>query len=197
MKTLALLAGLTIAALLTGMVVAGRTAGETSIVLPDQEGTCAECATRQPIKVSDIPQGPRDRACNDCATQQSNEPNIIPESLDGAPAPSTEEMADSGGKCTDCTPEPSDGPLITTTVAPPPVKLTEHAAGCADCAIEESRRRAPLRQSGGLKQRPTQQAHSFAATPNRHAAHRGQRQQSRSAGDCPFSAEIKRVLSLM
>jgi hypothetical protein len=177
MKTLALLAGLTVVTILTGMAIPDRTASETSIVLPDQDGTCAECAIRRPIKVLDIPQGPRDGACNGCAIQQSNEPTIIPESLDGTPASSTEKLADSSGNCT--------------------VKLTEHAAGCADCAIEESRRRAPLRQSGGLKQRPTQQAHSFAPTRNRHAAHGGQRQQSRSAGDCPFSAEIKRVFSLM
>jgi hypothetical protein len=197
MKTLALLAGLTVVTILTGTVIADRTASETSIVLPDQDGSCAECVIPHPTQASSIPQESRDGTCVGCASQQSNESTSIPETTAGIPAPSTEKPADGSGNCTDCTAEQLDGPRIPITSAPPPVKLSEHAAGCADCAVEESRRQALSRQSGGLKQRPTRQAHSSAPTRNRHAAHRGQRQQSLSGGDCPFSAEIKRVFSLM
>jgi hypothetical protein len=200
MKTLALLAGLTIATVLTGMVVAARTASETSIALPDQEGTCAECTIPHPTNTSAIPQAPHehDGACSGCATEGANDPTIVLKSANATPAPSTEKLADGSSNCIDCNAGQPEGPRVA--IAPtqsPPVKVAERAAGCADCAMEESRRQVPSRQSGGLKQRRTQQTHSSVLMRNRHAAHRGQRQQSFSAGDCPFSAEIKRVFSLM
>jgi hypothetical protein len=195
MKTLALLAGLAIATVSTGMVIADRTAGETSMVISDR--TFAARDIRHPAQASGIPQGPRDGTCVGCTSQQSNEPTTIPESTAGIPTPSTEKAADGSGNCRDCPAEQLDGPRIPITSAPPPIKLTEYAADCADCAVEETRQEARPRQSAGQKQRPTQQAHSFTPTRNHHTAHRGQRQQSHSAGDCPFSTEIKRVLSLM
>jgi hypothetical protein len=74
---LALLTGLTVATVLTGMVPANRTASETSVALADQNGTCVDCAIRQPIKDSEIPQEPRDDGCSGCANRQPTEPTIL------------------------------------------------------------------------------------------------------------------------
>ena len=76
MRMLALLTGLTVATVFTGMVPANWTASETSVALADQNGTCVDCAIRQPIKDSEIPQEPRDDGCSGCADRQPTEPTI-------------------------------------------------------------------------------------------------------------------------
>ena len=81
MRMLALLTGLTVATVLAGMVPANRTASETSVALADQNGTCVDCAVRQPIKDSEIPQEPRDDGCSGCADRQRH--SSLPSSQKG------------------------------------------------------------------------------------------------------------------
>ena len=130
MRMLALLTGLTVATVLAGMVPANRTASETSVALADQNGTCVDCAVRQPIKDSEIPQEPRDDGCSGCADRQPTEPTIVAERAEVTP---TVEPADGISKCTACATEKPDGLGVPITPALPAVKLTVQTGGCANC----------------------------------------------------------------
>jgi hypothetical protein len=189
MRMLALLTGFTVATVLTGMVLANRTASETSVALADQNGACVDCAIRQPIKDSDIPQEPRDDGCSGCANRQPTKPTILTERAEVTP---TVELADGISNCTACATEKPDGLGVPITPAAPPVKVTEHTGGCANCIEERSRRQAPQHQSGGLKQRQAPQGYSSQPTRSRHAARRGPRQQPAPSEDFPSSVEIRR-----
>jgi hypothetical protein len=193
MRTLAPLTGLTVATVLTGMVILDRTANKTPIALVDQSEMCAECAIQQPISDADITQQPRSGACDGCTLQQSNEPTILPETTYATLAPSTEKLAGGISNCADCATEKPDGPGVPITATSPSVKLTEHAEGCTSCAQERSRRQPPQHQSGRLKQRQAPQSHSSEPTRGRHAAHPGLRQQSAPNEDFPFSVEMRRA----
>ena len=165
MRMLALLTGLTVATVLAGMVPANRTASETSVALADQNGTCVDCAVRQPIKDFEIPQEPRDDGCSGCADRQPTEPTIVAERAEVTP---TVEPADGISKCTACATEKPDGLGVPITPALPAVKLTVQTGGCANCVEERSRRKAPQHQSGSgnIKRRKvTYPSRRAAVTP--------------------------------
>ena len=190
MRMLALLTGLTVATVLTGMVPANRTASETSVALADQDGICVDCAVRQPIKDSEIPQEPRDDGCSGCADRQPTEPTIVAERAEVTP---TVELADGISSCTACATEKPDGLGVPITPALPAVKLTVQTGGCANCVEERSRRKAPQHQSGGVRQHQAPQGYLSQPTRSRYAAHRGLRQQPAPSEDFPFSVEIRRA----
>ena len=163
MRTIALLAGLALATVLTGMDLAGRSATEVTIAPADQGGTCTNCAVGQPIDDPAITQQTGDGGC--CDTQQPTSPpsslNCPPSSLnrETTPTPPTVKLADGSRSCTNCPIEQRDAPNIPIAPVLPPVKVSNQAGHCANCAVEEPRQQQHPPQSNRLKQRHSQQAH--------------------------------------
>jgi hypothetical protein len=200
MRTIALLAGLALATVLTGMDLAGRSATEVTIAPADQGGTCTNCAVGQPIDDPAITQQTGDGGC--CDTQQPNEPAILAElpailvePTETTPTPPTVKLADGSRSCTNCPIEQRDAPNIPIAPVLPPVKVSDQSGHCANCAVEEPRQQQHPPQSNRLKQRHSQQAHSSEPARSRHAAHRsGPRQQSLPSDNFPFQVEIRHAL---